>query len=324
MSEFRTIVRTDPGSRRIDLKNTILTAGSCFADAMGKRFNHYKFPALANPFGATYNPISIHKSLEPPAEDYNTHGAFVQNQGLVFHYDFHSQWSSHTEAELNRKLAEMSRQVQSVIQKASVIILTYGTSWVYTRKENGEIVANCHKVPADRFNKSLLREQEIIQSFQALYQQIKKINPDCFFILTVSPVRHLKDTLELNSVSKSVLRTSCHSIVTNFQDVDYFPAYEIMMDDLRDYRFYKSDMIHPTDDAENYIWKKFGDKYFNDNALAFMNEWDEIASALRHKPFHPQSESHQKFLRNTLQKLKQLRSTVNVETEIDSVESQLL
>jgi hypothetical protein len=324
MNEFRTIVRAHPGSRRINLKNIILTAGSCFADAMGKRFDHYKFSVLANPFGATYNPISIHKSLEAPAEDYNTRDAFVQNHGLVFHYDFHSQWSSETEAELNRKLQEMSRQVQSVIQKASVIILTYGTAWVYTRKENGEIVANCHKVPADRFNKSLLREQEIIQSFNTLYQQIKKINPACFFILTVSPVRHLKDSLELNSVSKSVLRTSCHSISSNFQDVDYFPAYEIMMDDLRDYRFYKSDMIHPSDDAENYIWKQFSDRYFDDSTLAFMDEWDQIASALRHKPFHPQSESHQKFLRNTLQKLKQLQSTVNVETEIASVESQLL
>jgi hypothetical protein len=324
MSEFRTIVRTDPGSRKIGLKSLILTAGSCFADAIGRRFAHYKFPVLANPFGATYNPVSIHKTLQPQSSGLKTAGGFVKNQGLVFHYDFHSQWSSKSETELDEKIQSVSQLTSTTLQKASVVILTYGTAWVYSRKDNEEIVANCHKVTADRFQKSLLTEEDIVQSFGTWYRHIKQTNPECFFILTVSPVRHLKDTLELNSVSKSVLRAACHSITNSMQDVEYFPAYEIMMDDLRDYRFYKSDMIHPTEDAETYIWKKFGEKYFDAATLTFMKEWDQVTSALEHKPFHPESESHQKFLHNTLEKLKQLKSTVNVDREIASIESQLL
>jgi hypothetical protein len=323
MSEFRTIVSIPPEPRKFGLKNTILTAGSCFADAMGNRFHHYKFQVLSNPFGATYNPVSIHKSLEGAVLLPKTADGFVENQGWIYHYDFHSNWSSVDREGLADKLQGINKEVKTFIETSSVIILTYGTSWVYRRKDNGSIVANCHKIPADRFDKKLLSENEIVDSFKSLYHTIKKINPTCLFILTVSPVRHIKDTLELNSVSKAILRTACHSVTTQFADVHYFPAYEIMMDDLRDYRFYKSDMIHPTEDAENYIWKKFSEKYFDADTIAFMKQWDQITSALQHRAFHPKSESHQKFLRDTLQKLKLLQSTVNVDAEIADVQSQL-
>src|SRR6185369_3638007 len=171
----------------------------------------------------------------------------------------------------------------------------------YRLKTSNEIVANCHKVPSINFTKSLLTETEIIESFQGFYAKLKSINPDCKIILTISPVRHLKDTLELNSVSKSMLRLSCHSIGNKFSDVEYFPAYEILLDDLRDYRFYKTDRLHPTEEAVEYIWEKFVSAYFDASSKEFIKEWKEIRKDLQHKAFHSQSENHQKFLKSLLQ-----------------------
>lgn len=142
-------------------------------------------------------------------------------------------------------------------------------------------------------------------------------------ILTVSPVRHLKDTLELNSVSKSVLRLACHQIAGQFDDVEYFPAYEIVMDDLRDYRFYKADMLHPTEEAEDYVWDKFMERYFSPALRDFIHRWQAILLAMRHKPFHPGSSAHQQFLRETLKRLEEFKSLVDVEEEILTLKQQI-
>jgi GSCFA family len=174
------------------------------------------------------------------------------------------------------------------------------------------------------FNKQLLSEGEILESFNSLYAEAKKFNPSLKFILTLSPVRHVKDTLELNSVSKAILRSACHSIVTTHSDIDYFPAFEIMTDDLRDYRFYKSDMLHPTEEAEDYIWEKFMNTFFDRLTIELVNEWANLRAALEHKPFHPQSRTHQKFLKLTLAKLVELKSKINVDQEIAAVQSQII
>jgi len=203
-------------------------------------------------------------------------------------------------------------------------MLTYGTAWVYQRKETGETVANCHKLPAAMFTKSLLTEEMIFSSFKTFYEQLKKFNPTIKIIITVSPVRHLKDTLELNNVSKSMLRVACHTISNRFEDVEYFPAFELMMDDLRDYRFYKPDKLHPTTEAEDYIWEKFMERFFSPELKDFVGKWNVILSALRHKPFHPHATLHQQFLLDTLIKLDELKSMVNVEEETALVKQQMI
>jgi hypothetical protein len=149
-----------------------------------------------------------------------------------------------------------------------------------------------------------------------MYAAAKAFNPEIKVILTVSPVRHLKDTLELNSVSKSVLRLACHTLSQQHADVAYFPSYEIMMDDLRDYRFYKADMIHPSDVAEEYIWQKFIDGYFDDDTKLFLSKWKEITLALKHRPFNRESASHQKFIAETIKRLEELKFLVDVDKEI--------
>jgi hypothetical protein len=324
MDDFRTVVSLGVSPFRLGLNDRILTVGSCFADAIGSRLGHYKIATQANPFGTIYNPHAIHKLLlytcEPCALPEN---GFIKQNDVYLNYDFHSKLWADTQATLSDKLSGLLNTSHVFLKTASCIIITYGTAWVYKRNDTGDIVANCHKVPAAAFTKALLTSNKITESFDALYKALKAVNPRLNIILTVSPVRHIKETLELNSVSKSILRTACHEITSAYTDVHYFPAYEIMMDDLRDYRFYKSDMIHPSDVAEDYIWHKFTDHFANQGLKEFLVEWKQILAALSHKPFHPASESHQRFLKDLLTKLESYRNTISVESEIDVVKQQM-
>ncbi len=324
MDSFRTELHLKPSRLRLSLQDSFFTMGSCFANAIGSRLQEFKFKSAVNPFGITYNPVSIHQQLGfalrnelPKGESYATDGE------LFFNYHFHSQVSSLSKDELSNRIKETVQQSNLFLKEASSVILTYGTSWVYELKDRKEIVANCHKQPASLFEKRLLTQKEIEDSFESIYKIISEKNPSVKIILTVSPVRHIKDTLPLNTLSKSILRVACDSIAQRFSNVEYFPAYEIMLDDLRDYRFYKQDRIHPTEEAENYIWEKFCKTYFDETTLHFIETWKEIKSALTHKPFHPNSKKHQHFLRELLARLEKLKTIINTENEIRDVMSQL-
>jgi hypothetical protein len=325
MNHFRTIVRTHPSNHKIGLINGVFTIGSCFADAIGSRLHQSKFKVAVNPFGTTYNPLSIHKAIRyafdnqnPPPESY------LVRDDIHLNYGFHSNFSSMEKSALEASIREAIQSSHDFLKSAERILITYGTAWVYADKSSEGVVNNCHKMPATSFTKRLLSEQEIVASFNSLYADAKRFNPELKFILTLSPVRHIKDTLELNSVSKAVLRSACHTISSNFSDAEYFPAYEIMMDDLRDYRFYKSDMLHPTEEAEDYIWESFQTSYFDSATRKLIDEWSLIRVSLQHKPFHPQSRSHQKFLKDLVRKLEALSSNINVEREIAAVKSKII
>jgi hypothetical protein len=324
MIDFRTDVRITPSSYPITLKTPILTAGSCFADAIGQRLEQNKFHTLTNPLGVIYNPHSIHRTLRYAIHnELAAQHLYVQYQDVHLNYDFHSRFSSTKKRQLVDQLTNTIGSVHYFLKDTRWILITYGTAWVYNRVDTGEVVANCHKMPANLFRKNLMSEESVLRSFETFYNDLKSYNPNVRIILTVSPVRHTKDTLELNSVGKSVLRVACHSITQKFEDAEYFPAYEMMMDDLRDYRFYKSDLIHPTEVAEDYIWEKFAERYFDVATKNFITEWQSVRQALQHKPFHPQSEQHQQFLKETLKKLEHLKSRVNVEKEIAAIQKQL-
>jgi hypothetical protein len=325
MKNFRTELKVTPSSSAIHLKSSIFTQGSCFADAIGQRLASNKLRACVNPFGVIYNSESIHKVLtysifnEPVPEH-----TYLRNEGLYRNYDFHSEFAALNKDALASRLMNTIGSTHYALKDSDWLFLTYGTAWIYQRKETGEIVANCHKLPSAMFTKSLLSTEAIVLSFADFFKHLKRFNPDIKVILTVSPVRHLKDTLELNAVSKSVLRVACHEISSEHQDVEYFPAYEMMMDDLRDYRFYKADMLHPTTDAEDYIWEKFMERYFSDELKDFIQQWKNILSAIRHKPFYPHASAHQQFLRETLKKLEVLQASVQVHEEISLVKQQMI
>lgn len=324
MKEFRTELVPTVSVSPLGLEDPVFTIGSCFADAMGARLAENKFKVWNNRMGTVYNPISIHRQLffglenKLPSAD-----SYLRNEEINFNYHFHSSFSSPQKEDLEKKIHTAVAESNDFLAKANRIIITYGTAFVYRLKSNNEIVANCHKSPSAYFTKSLLTESEILESFQHLYSRLKLINPDCKIILTVSPVRHLKDTLELNCVSKSVLRLACHSMASQFTHVEYFPAYEILLDDLRDYRFYKTDRLHPTDEAIDYIWEKFVEAYFDKPAKQFVGDWKEITLDLAHHPFHPESVKHQRFLKSVLVRLDKLNSFIDVSNEIQNVKSQI-
>ncbi len=324
MNTFRTALTPYLPNNSVSLSDTILTLGSCFSDAIGGRLNASKISSAVNPYGIIYNPDSLHKIIRyTTLNQIPLKNTYVQREDVFLNYDFHSELSALDMNNLQERLKIIIETTNSFLKRANWLIITYGTSWVYERNDTGEVVANCHKMPQREFTKVLLTQKKILESFESMYEGLKTLNPDIKIILTVSPVRHLKDTLELNSVSKSILRVACHTLTQYYKDVDYFPAYEIMMDDLRDYRFYKSDMIHPSEVAEEYIWQKFGEKYFDGKLKAFLIHWKEIQSALAHKPFHPSSTAHQQFLKETLKKLEELKSLVNVDQEIELIKTQI-
>ncbi|MBL7850688.1 MAG: GSCFA domain-containing protein [Cyclobacteriaceae bacterium] len=323
--DFRTTLTLPKSSWSFGLTDPVLTLGSCFSASMGDRLTTRKFDCCANPFGTTYHPLAIHRLLrmaasgEAPSRD-----GYVKRQDLWYHYDFHSSFSAPSRDELSLLLGEQVNTVRHFLSRARVMLLTYGTAWSYALKQNQRPVANCHKVPSGEFVKWLSAPEEIAADFRHTYKSLTVLNPDLRFVLTVSPVRHVKDTLPLNQVSKSALRLACHLLQEAESRVDYFPAYELMVDDLRDYRFYADDLIHPTPFAEEYIWQKFSETYFNEIAQRFLRQWEPLRQALSHRPLQPQSDAYREFLSSTLKQLQQLRSIADVEKEIASVEEQLL
>ena len=321
---FRTELNPEPFAEKINLNSIILLLGSCFTIHIGERLKEYKFNTLTNPYGVIYNPVSlfncITNSLDP---DYNIEEGILENQGIYRHWDFHSDLSHQNKNEFLNNLKGAIDKTRSFIKKADWIILTFGTAYIFCLKGKDRIVANCHKIPAGKFDRTLLTMDEIIRGFQTTYRVVKELNDNVKIILTVSPVRHIRDTLELNSVSKSTLRLACHEIQSEFKDVFYFPAYEIMMDDLREYRFYNQDMLHPNQEAIDYIWNKFKKVCIDDDTNDFIIKWGKILKALNHKPFFPGSEEHKKFITKTIKEINEFSNKINVEEEIALLKNQL-
>jgi GSCFA family len=321
---LRTELVIPRSSWSLDLKDPLLTLGSCFAATVGNRLAENKFIAHVNPFGTTYHPLAIDRLLSyavtpdyPPAETY------ISRDDLWFSYDLHSSLFAEDDESLTEKIRLRVNEVHAFLRRARVLIITWGTAWLYDLAESGRPVANCHRMPSGNFRRRLVNVEEIVESFLRTERRLRSVNPQLKIILTVSPVRHLKDSLQLNSVSKSILRVACHRIQEMVKDVSYFPAFELMMDDLRDYRFYQLDLIHPSTLAEDYIWKRFSETYFSPDVIAFLEQWIPVRQALSHRAFQPASREHQAFLRRTLDELEKLRRTVDVEHEIADLQTRL-
>lgn len=293
----------------IDYNSKIISIGSCFAENMGEKFEYFKFQNTVNPFGIIFNPISIEKLIHRAINkiEFTESDIFFHNERWHC-FEVHSDLSTSSSELLLANLNKVLHSFRSQIQEATHLIFTYGTSWVYRNKVSNEIVANCHKVAQNQFDKEILSVQTIEKAIQNTIDLVKKINPNCNFIFTISPVRHIKDGFVENQRSKAHLITALHSINFELPTSSYFPSYEILMDELRDYRFYADDMLHPSQIAIDYIWIKFFENYVDENEFATMQQVCDIQKALHHKPFNPNSESHQKFLKNLYQKITTLAS----------------
>lgn len=321
---FRTPIEGFEPKFQINHKDKLLTLGSCFAEEIGSRLLSQKFDIQVNPFGTIFNPLSVFELLELTLEpSLSLETAIVKRDETYYNYKFHSSFRDSKPETLLQSISNKLELVKAHLLKSKVIFITFGTAWVYETKADEMLVANCHKLPQKQFNKRMLNLEEIVSAFFSLKETIQPINPDLQIVLTVSPVRHTKETLSLNSVSKSVLRLACHYLSDMSEDVHYFPSYEIMMDDLRDYRFYEKDMIHPNEQAVDYIWSAFSKSFFSKTTQQTIIEWEKLDRALKHKPFNSENKKHKEFLKKTLTRLQNLSSQLNVEEEIKNVQSQL-
>lgn len=307
-NSFRTIVNIPPSPFKLSYYTPSMFIGSCFTESIGSKLNDYKFPVDINPFGVIYNPSSVSKSLELLIEkkEFTKDDLYFFN-GKWLSFFHHSSFSDKDPEQclsgINAKITE-SREF---LKKAEFLFITFGTAWVFEWKESGEIVSNCHKIPPSKFNRKLLAPSDILENYQTLISKLLRFNPLVKIVFTISPVRHWKDSPEGNQVSKSILLLSVHQLIQKFQTLSYFPAYEIMMDDLRDYRFYSEDMIHLNVVAVDYIWERFCETYLDKEASGIMKNIDPILSAIGHKPFEPDSDLHQDFLEKILDKIEKLQ-----------------
>lgn len=308
--QFRTTIDIKHFEQKIDHTQSILSLGSCFANNMAEHLARAKFSITASPTGILFNPESIAMAIDrfdaitrgdsgaiPVAED------LCHDNGRWFSFDFHSDFSH---ASANNALAAMQQAVEDgakALDKAQIVIITFGSAFVYRLRQSGEIVANCHKQPHSQFLREMLSVEQIASRYIALLQgplAKKQV------ILTLSPVRHLADGAQENSLSKATLRVAIGQIIRACQNVHYFPSYEIMMDELRDYRFYADDMAHPSHVATDYIWQRFSDTAFSGNTQTLNERIEHIVKASEHRPFNPASEEYKTFCLTQLERITQL------------------
>lgn len=299
---FRTEIPIQKSDFQIDYHSKLLLLGSCFAENIGEKFQYYKFQNTVNPFGIIFNPVSLEKLIKRVVEkNYFTENDIFYHNDLWHCYEVHSELSNPNKETFLDDLNAIIKSTNQQITELTHCFITLGTSWVYRNNKSREIVANCHKVPQKEFTKELLSTKQIEESLQNIITLIHSINPNVKFVFTVSPVRHIKDGFFENNVSKGNLISSTYKIV-NYQlsIANYFPSYEIVLDELRDYRFFEKDMLHPNQLAIDYIWEKLSYAFFSNKTIEITKEVDVIQKAIAHKPFNADSNAHLKFV-NQLQ-----------------------
>ena len=304
---FTTKIPLVKSNNPIDYNSKIVYLGSCFAENMAEKFEYFKFDNVVNPFGIIFNVVAIEKLIfrSIRKQYYTEKEIFFHNESWHC-YESHSELSNPNKAEFLKNLNQLIDSTNKQITEATHFIITLGTAWVYKNIETNEIVANCHKVPQKQFTKELLSVQTVQESLQSIIALINEVNKEAKFIFTVSPVRHIKDGFVENNLSKAHLISALQTVIYNLKPVNYFPSYEIMMDELRDYRFYAEDMLHPNQTAIDYIWIRFFENYIDEKEFATMNQVCDIQKGLHHKPFNFESDSHQEFLSKLQDKITKL------------------
>jgi len=286
----------------------IFCMGSCFVENIGQRLIAKKFSTELNPFGILYNPISIAKSLHFLLEDYPLPEKYlVENQGIWHSFYHHSRFSRTNKSAMLAAVTESRNRASQALQRANRLLLTLGTAFVFEHRTLQEVVANCHKLPATQFIRRRLAVAEIVEKLVPVLKQLKSEKPALEVLLTVSPVRHLRDGFVENQRSKATLILAVDALCEQLDFVQYFPAYELLLDDLRDYRFFDKDMVHPSAVAVDYVWNHFAESFFDAKTKQLNAQIDKIQQAIQHRPFQPESEAHQAFLHKQLEKLAALQ-----------------
>jgi len=308
---LQTKISLTPIRNPINYESKIVLLGSCFVENIGEKLSYFKFQHLINPFGIVFHPVAIEKLVTRAINDivFTEEDIFFSDEQwhcFEVHSSLNTTNKSNFLSELNNRLKALKNELFS----ATHIVFTYGTSWVYRHIESDVLVANCHKIPQKKFLKEILTVTEIAASIDNINTLIKDINPTVTLINTISPVRHIKDGFVENTRSKAHLIAGLHEVIDVKNKIHYFPSYEIMMDELRDYRFYADDMIHPSKLAISIIWEKFNEVWIASETNELQKEIASIQSGLLHRPFNQESEAHQAFKEKILQKIEVLTKQI--------------
>jgi len=294
-SLFRLEYDPRPLDKKINIGDQIMLMGSCFTEHIHERLHSFKFKTLQNPHGVLFNPQSIFTALHHYADQKKVmDDELFHEQGIWRHWHFHSSLSYPDKTRTLDMLNQSIERGSEFLRSADWLILTLGSSFVY-HFEDRIPVSNCHKVPMAKFEKRMMSPESILEEFSVIHEKMGSINRDIKWMLTISPVRHLRDGFVENNRSKASLIHAVDKITSNFPNVEYFPSYELIIDDLRDYRFYAEDMVHPNYLATKYVWEKLIQSGFEGSAKEVIKELEQINAAYQHKPMHPDSEEHQKF-----------------------------
>lgn len=292
----------------------MLLVGSCFTENMGEKLKRHKFNVLENPNGILFNPVSVAEAITSYIRNdrFTETDLFYLNEGW-HSWKHHSRFSGITADEAIEKINTSTANAHNYLKQADCLMITLGSSWIYTLTEKaanskpGLVAANNHKAPADWFHRRLMTTEEVLQVLDNMIHRLFIFNPDLRIIFTISPVRHLREGVVENNRSKAVLIQAVHHLVDKFDRLYYFPAYELVIDDLRDYRYYAEDLVHPNYFATQYVWEKFTASCMDDTTRSLIAEIHSINLAYHHRAFNPSSEQHKKFLESYHQKTKALQ-----------------
>ncbi len=298
--KFRTEIKIPRYPTSLDYHSKVFGLGSCFTVNIKEKLDFYKFQNKINAFGTVFNPHSITNIVKRVAkQDFFTEKDLFFYENLWKSYELHSQFNSIEKVDFLKNINQKIKENFAFLKQTNFVIFTYGTAWVYVLKETGKIVSNCHKVPQKHFEKRLMKIDEIANEISSEIEIIKSINPEIKFLLSISPVRHLKDGFIENQRSKARLIEAVHQVIDNEQ-IFYFPSYEILMDDLRDYRFYTSDLLHPNEQAVEYIWEKFKSSLIDHKVFSDMKIIEKIQKQLQHRQFVGDKSNTDKLQENQL------------------------
>lgn len=295
-------------AHKVGYEHKMLLVGSCFAVSIAQQLQSFKFAAMCNPFGVLYNPISALQSLQRMGEKRLLAASdLCYGQGVWFSYTHHSRFAHPDREECLRRVNESILRGAWGLKTADLLVVTLGTSWVYRLKKTGEVVANCHKMPDGEFDRIFLSPDETAAALCGMVRSVQAKNSGVQIIFTVSPIRHLKDGAHGNQLSKAALLLAVEQTLQRTENTAYFPAYEIVQDELRDYRFYADDMLHPSAAAVEYVWEKFEQAAISESAKKTMAEVKQLLAAKAHRPLNADTPEYRSFLKAQRQKLSQLR-----------------
>lgn len=295
----------------IDYSSSLISIGSCFSDSIGEKLSNSGFEIHVNPTGIIFNPASVLKVLQNALTNSVHEAHVIERDESWLSYDFHSEISAESEDQLKQSIRKKNLELAAGLKTCTHLLITFGTAWAYQLKRTGEIVANCHKTNQVEFDKLLLNQDKLFGDWAHFIGELFEINPKLKILFTISPVRHAKDGLRENNVSKGILHELVYNLEAEFDDVNYFPSYEILIDELRDYRYYSSDLVHPSDVAVDYIWTKFQNSYFTDSAIEIVQLYAKLNQAKSHRFMNAgasQMVKHQEFILQLEEKIKKLKA----------------